>query len=221
MKKQIFILTFMVSSFNLTYSQALIFNDALWFQLGENHIARMGSEELYRKSFEEQQELYTDINKNLVQVLATHELIYNSLSKINTTLKQGKKLKYFYEYSGKIARNSIKFRRLTLKYPQYAILYTKVYKELLREATGFSDQLVGILEGGKNNLMDTYEREVIIERMLTRLRIINGTLLLIILRLERGHKIAYLQQVPILKDYISLDKAVVQNIMYKWKILKQ
>jgi hypothetical protein len=56
-----------------------------------------------------------------------------------------------------------------------------------------------ILNENKDFLMDAMDREMLIEKIFTRVRNINGNILYIILRLENAKKIPYLYQVPVLE----------------------
>ncbi len=198
------------------------FNYKLFLQLGKNQTVRVGSEKLFQKNFKEQRELYDKVNKNLVQVIVVHDHIYKQLSNVHSALKQGKKLEYFYKYIGKIHKNTKKMLVLSRKNPQYAILFTKTYNALLKQGTElFSEVNNAILKEGNDFLIDPYDREILIEKMLDKARLINGYMLYLITRLEEVVHIAYLKQIPILKDWISLDNAIVEDIMWKWKILKQ
>lgn len=197
------------------------FNYKLFLQLGKNQTVRVGSEKLYQNNFKEQRKLYDNVNKNLVQVIVVHDHIYKQLSNVHSALKQGKKLEYFYQYIGKISKNTKKMLVLSKKNPQYAILFTKTYNQLLKEGTTLIQEVNNtILKEGNDFLIDPYDREIIIEKMLDKARMINGYLLLLINKLEIANKIAYIKQIPILKNYYSLDKTIVEHIINQWKNIK-
>ena len=107
--------------------QTVVVNDKLIAQLTKNQAVRLTSNEGFLKSYEKQKQLYDDINKKITQVVAIQEFIYDKLSKVNQTIKQGKQLKYLYKYLGEVGENSGKMLKLTAKYPQYAILITDNY----------------------------------------------------------------------------------------------
>lgn len=48
---------------------------------------------------------------------------------------------------------------------------------------------------------------------------ISSNILYIILRLENAKKIPYLYQVPVLRNYLNIDKAIVSDIIQKYKYL--
>lgn len=226
MKKMIVIFLLFATFFG--YSQDVVFNKRLFFQVFKNHIVRVGSEKAYQENYKKQQELYGEIKEDLNKVVIVNEFIFKKLDNVHRTLKQGKKIEYFYKYIGKIKDNAKTLLILSKNNPKYAILLVKEYQELYQECIGLIEEVnSSILQKNKNknknkkegkyNLMDPCDREIILEKMLDKARMINGYLLLIISRLQTAQHIAYIKQIPILRDYISLDKTIVEDIMYKWK----
>ncbi len=216
----LFLVVFQPKAQDVDYGIAI--NYKLLMQLTENQSVRMMSEEAYQRNYKKQRKLYEKINEDVGKVLAVHEFIYNKLSTVNKLLIQGKKLKYFWFYMEDIKKNGNKLMKLTTANPKYAVLLTDTYNELLQQCLVLSTEVSSsILKEGKDFLIDPYDREILIEKMLDKARMINGYILYLITRLEEVIHIAYLKQIPILKNWISLDNAIVEDIMLKWKILKQ
>ena len=181
--------------------QTVVVNDKLIAQLTKNQAVRLTSNEGFLKSYEKQKQLYDDINKKITQVVAIQEFIYDKLSKVNQTIKQGKQLKYLYKYLGEVGEHSGKMLKLTAKYPQYAIK-----EEILREDSDL--------------LIDPYDREVLISRIFDRVRILHANVMYINLMLERGKDTPYIYQIPHLGWYVNMDKSIVEDIMRKYQYLK-
>lgn len=202
------------------YSQQMVINDKLLIQMTKDHAVRLTSEQLFLDSYEKQNELYNEINNKTAQVIAIQEYIYQQLKNVNSALTQSKKLIYLYEYLGKIASNSNKMLDLSTKHPEYAVLVSKYYTAIGKEVVKLRQEITqDILNENKDFLMDAMDREMLIEKVFTRVRNINGNILYIILRLENAKKIPYLYQIPVLKNYINVDKAIVGGIIQKYKYL--
>ena len=198
-------------------SQQMVINDKLLIQMTKDHAVRLTSEHLFLDSYEKQNELYNEINNKTAQVIAIQEYIYQQLKNVNSALKQSKKLIYLYEYLGKIASNSNKMLDLSLQHPEYAVLVSKYYAAIGTQLIKLRQEVSqDILNENKDFLMDAMDREMLIEKVFTRVRNINGNILYIILRLENAKKIPYLYQVPVLKNYINTDKAIVTDIIRKY-----
>ena len=201
-------------------SQQIAFNDRLLLQLTTNHGVRMASEQAFLDSYEKQKEMYDDIKNKTAQVIAIQEYIYQQLKNVNSALSQSKKLVYLYQYMGKIATNSNKMLDLSAQHPEYAILVSKYYIEIGKQAVKLKKEVMqDILNEDKDFLIDAMDREMLIEKVFTRVRNINGNILYIILRLENAKKIPYLYQVPVLRNYVNIDKAIVGEIIQKYRYI--
>lgn len=219
MKKIIVTGTFLFSVLTVK-SQQIVINDKLLTQITVNHGVRLASEQAFLNSYEKQKELYDDINNKTMQVIAIQEYIYQQLKNVNSALTQNKKLVYLYQYLGKIVTNSNKMLDLSTQHPEYAALVSKYYVEIGKQILKLQQEVMqDILNEDKDFLMDASDREMLIEKVFTRVRNIHGNILYIILRLENTKKIPYLYQVPVLRNYISIDRAIVGDIITKYKYL--
>ena len=219
MKKIIVTGTFLFSVLTVK-SQQIVINDKLLTQITVNHGVRLASEQAFLNSYENQKELYDDINNKTMQVIAIQEYIYQQLKNVNSALNQSKKLIYLYEYLGKIVTNSNKMLDLSAQHPEYAALISKYYVEIGKQILKLQQEVTNdILNEDKDFLMDASDREMLIEKVFTRVRNIHGNILYIILRLENSKKIPYLYQVPVLRNYINIDRAIVGDIITKYKYI--
>lgn len=201
-------------------SQQIVINDKLLVQLTKDHAVRLTSEQAFLNSYEKQKELYDDIKQKNAQVIAIQEYIYQQLKNVNFALTQSKKLIYLYQYLGKIVTNSNKMLDLSAQHPEYAVLVSKYYAEIGKQTMKLKQEVTqDILNEDKDFLMDAMDREMLIEKVFTRVRNINGNILYINLRLENAKNIPYLYQVPVLRNYINLDKAIVGDIITKFKYI--
>ena len=90
---------------------------------------------------------------------------------------------------------------LSAQHPEYGILVSKYYFEIGNQSIKLKQEISqDILNENKDFLMDASDREMLIEKVFTRVRNINGNILYIILRLENAKKIPYLYQVPKLRN---------------------
>lgn len=201
-------------------SQQIVINDKLLAQITKDHAVRLSSEQTFLDSYEKQKELYDDIKSKTSQVVAIQEYIYQQLKNVNAALTQSKKLMYLYQYLGKIVTNSNKMLNLSAQHPEYDVLVSKYYIEIGKQTLKLIQEVSEeILNENKDFLMDASDREMLLEKVFTRVRNINGNILYIILRLENAKKIPYLYQVPVLRNYINIDRAIVGDIITKYKYL--
>lgn len=201
-------------------SQQIVINDKLLSQITVNHGVRLASEQAFLDSYKKQKELYNEINNKTMQVIVIQEYIYQQLKNVNSALTQSKKLIYLYQYLGKIVSNSNKMIDLSAQQPEYAVLVSKYYVEIGKQVVKLYQEVTqDILNEDKDFLMDAMDREMLIEKVFTRVRNIHGNILYIILRLENAKNIPYLYQIPILRNYINIDRAIVGDIITKYKYI--
>lgn len=220
MKKIVSIGILMLSGINFN-SQQVVINDKLLSQITLNHGVRFGSEQTFLDSYIKQKELYNEINDKIAQVIAIQEYIFQQLKNVNSALKHSKKIIYLYQYLDKIVTNSNKMLDLSAHHTNYSVLISKYYVEIGKQIVKLQEEVTqDILNVDKDFLMDAMDREMLIEKIFTRVRNINGNILYINLRLENAKKIPYLYQVPILRNYINIDKAIVNDIITKYQYFK-
>ncbi|UMQ41597.1 hypothetical protein MKS83_19705 [Chryseobacterium sp. Y16C] len=218
--KKIFTFSIVLFSVAGIQSQQIVINDKLLSQITVNHGVRLASEQAFLDSYKKQKELYEDIKNKTAQVIAIQEYIYLQLKNVNSALTQSKKLMYLYQYLGKIVSNSNKMLDLSAKHPEYAVLVSKYYVEIGKQVVKLQQEVAqDIMNEDKDFLMDSMDREMLIEKVFTRVRNIHGNILYIILRLENAKKIPYLYQVPVLRNYINIDRAIIGDIITKYKYI--
>lgn len=204
----------------LIKSQQIVFNEKLFAQMTKDHYVRLASEKTFLDSYEKQKQLYDDIKNKTAQVIAIQEYIYLQLKNVNLAFTQSKRLIYLYQYLGKIITNSNRMLKLSAQHPEYAVLVSKYYTEIGIQTMKIKQEISqDILNENKDFLMDASDREMLIEKVFTRVRNINGNILYIILRLENAKKIPYLYQVPVIRNYMNIDKAIVGDIITKYQYL--
>lgn len=219
MRKPILLAVFIFAALRLE-GQQIVMNEKLFIQMSANQGVRLASEDAFLNSYEKQKEMYNDIRKKTAQVIAIQEYIYHQLKNVNSALAQSKKLVYLYQYLAKMADNSQKMLNLMVQHPEYVALVSKYYVEIGKQALKLKQEVSqDILNEERDYLMDAMDREMLIEKVFARVRNINGNILYIILRLENARKIPYLYQVPVLRNYINIDKALVGDIIRKYKYI--
>lgn len=218
--RRIFIGGILFFSISLLTGQQIVFNDQLLIQMTTNHGVRLGSEQAFLNSYQKQKELYDEIKNKTAQVIAIQEYLYQQLKNVNSALTQSKKLIYLYQYLGKVVSNSNKMLDLSVQHPEYAVLISKYYIEIGNQIIKIKQEVSqDILNENKDFLMDPMDREMLLGNVLTRVRSLNGNVLYIVLRLENAKKNPYLYQVPVLKNYINIDKAIIRDLVQKYKYI--
>lgn len=221
MKKMIFSIIFLCSTstaFSQSAGDILAWNEQLTLQLGKNNIARIASDMKFQKDFKEQKNIYNNVNKYVTQIIVIQDKIYKNLKNVNSALLQGKKLEYIYEYLKKIKTQATILAINAFNNPQYAALSYKYFNFINKNLAKIYQELsTQILSEDTNFLMDAYDREVLIQGLYIRLANIHSAMKIIIMRIKNGKKVPYIYQIPVLNNYINIDKTIIQQTMWKLK----
>lgn len=198
---------------------AVVWNEKLFIQLSKNQAARLSSNEMQLSSLEAQKKAYDKITQQLTQIVAIEEYLHMQISSVHSLLRQGKSLEQYEYYAKEISVRSAELLTVSAKHPQYAILLGRYYEHVLIESLKLKDELKEILREDPKFLLSTYDRQLLIEKVLYRARSVHGYLLYIILRLKSMHQLPYLEQIPVLDKYIGLDRMIVKDLMQRYQTL--
>lgn len=217
------VLVFLTTFFSFhANAQLTVVNEKLTLQLEKNQEARKLSNNRFMKNYEKAKEIYKDASKKATEIMAIHEMIYQQLYNVNQLFTDVKRMKYFYESAQKIFKYSKKVIELSTKYPQYAGWLYEYYQDVYPKALALQKEVQEkILKPDKKLLMDAYERDLVISEIQSRMKLIELSLLTIIIKIEFSQSRAYINSIPVLGDYYNKDKDIVKDVIYKAKKWKQ
>lgn len=219
-KTILFAVMTVITGLTFLKAQTVVLNDKLLLQLTKNQAVRLASNQSFLNAYEKQKELYDTVNQKITQVVAIQEYVYNQLVNVNSAIKQGKQLYYISKTFVQIGQNARDVLDLTAQYPEYAILLSKFYIATAEELLKLEEELTqNILRENKDFLIDSYDRQALIQNIYTKSQLINGNLICIKIRLKNARKIPYLYQVTGINSYINLDRAIVSDIMQKYHLI--
>ncbi|MHA6727122.1 hypothetical protein ACX3PU_03565 [Chryseobacterium sp. A301] len=196
----------------------VVVNDKLLEQVSKNQVVRLGSSEALRASVETQRKAYGQISSTMTQIISIEEYLYQQLYEVNSLILSGKQLEYFYWYLEQISSKSAELLVLSSKAPEHAVLLSGYYTSILKQSYLLQEELLtSVLSKDIDVLLNSYDRQLLLEKLLSRARSIHGYLLYLILRLKSAHPKSALSQIPALADYINLDKQIVKNLLSRYR----
>ena len=222
MKNIIMLISFLffgVSSKAQQYYQ-MYYNLEMQSQVTANHTIRMASEQAHRNSYEKQKNLYNEAKEKLTAVVVIKDNIYGYLKNVNSGLKQAKQVQYLFEDYQRLLKNMEKMLELTANKPQYAILITRFYERVILhaiEAYGGVNDIV--MKEDADYLMDSYDRQYILNKLHKEVRVMNGWVLHINNYLSKAEKKPYLRHIKIFNNWYVKDKSIIESIIRKSDII--
>lgn len=199
----------------------IVYNSELITQILKNGAVRETSSQFFIHEYQKENELYEQMNKDMAQIVIIHNHIFNQLTNVNAYFKQGKKLKYFGYEIQQTLKAVNKTKRLLRKYPKYWILLKGPVNDVYTSVIGISSEVKNVLNKDHEKLLiDHHDRDDILERFLTRIIHIKISIYALNARIEWLSYHNDIMNVPILGDYINKDKALIENIITKYKLFK-
>lgn len=198
-----------------------VFNSDLTFQVMKNGVVRESSSQLFIHEYQKENELYEQMNKDMAQIVIIHNHIFNQLTNVNAYFRQGKKLKHFLYEIQQTIKAVNKTKQLLRKYPKYWILLKTPVNDVYTSVIGISSEVKNVLNKDHEKLLiDHHDRDDILERFLMRIINIKISIYALNARIEWLSYHNDIMNVPILGDYINKDKALIENIITKYKLFK-
>lgn len=154
------------------------------------------------------------------QMVAANDIqnkLLKGLKEVSGTLQNGIQIKEIYSELNKCYKYSSEVVQLASRHPQYAVFGTKAsqktYEQSLKIVTDVSD----ILASGELNLATAGDRYKILHNISGNVKSLKLWLLAIKLRLEKANRLGFWNSINPFAGYINTDKAIVENIMNRYK----
>jgi len=154
------------------------------------------------------------------QMVAANDIqnkILKGLKEVSGTLQNGIQVQEIYSELNKCYNYSAQVGQLASAHPQYGIFGVKAsqktYEQSLKIVTDVSD----ILASGELNLATAGDRYKILHNISGNVKNLKLWLLAIKLRLEKANRLGFWNSINPFAGYINTDKAIVEDIMDRYK----
>lgn len=219
MKSKYILFFLLITSTSYSQWTQIVYNEEWAMQVVKNQIVREASSEALIYEYQQENELYDDINKKMAQVVIIHNHIFNQLSNVNSYFSQGRKLKSFVYEFNQIIKLFGETKTALRKYPKYWILLRKDFENLYLYTIGIGADVTNILNKDSTKiLLDSYERDEILSILLKRVRNIRISLYRIKMQIEMYSSRSDIMNIPFLNNWIQTDKALVNNIVNRYNL---
>ena len=197
-----------------------VINSSLLAHISANHITREASLANFNSIFKKQKEFYEESNKKIVQVVAIHVKIYQNLYNVNSLFGQSKQIKYIKDYVFSIIGNLRKINKLAVENPQYSFWLKKETDQVYSKVLSIIEERKAFLTEDRKRLMDSADRDALLDRIYMKLRLLNVSILDVINIIEFNKSRAYIYSIPVFNNFVEHDKQLVEEIMQKYRRYK-
>ena len=197
-----------------------VINSSLLAHISANHVTREASLANFNSIFKKQKEFYEESNKKIVQVVAIHEKINQNLYNINSHFGQSKQIKYIKDYVFSVIWNLRKMNKLAVENPQYSFWIKKETDQVYSKVLSIIEERKAFLTEDRKRLMDSADRDALLDRIYMKLRLLNVSILNVINIIEFNKSRAYIYSIPVFNNFVEHDKQLVEEIMQKYRRYK-
>lgn len=203
------------------FAQRIVFDSRHFAIVNENAVVRNAAESSHNELLVRIKGSLDYINFNASSVLAVQEMIYSSLSNVNSALKNGLALRDMYRICEEILGYGQQMTRLGVSEPYLILFSEQIIRDITARSAAMMSEISGfVLKEGQNILMDNASRDQLLAHIRTDLQIIRG--------LAYGAwKAMYWAKVKGIvnllnpfQGYINRDRQIVADIISKAKYLK-
>lgn len=154
------------------------------------------------------------------QMVAANDIqnkLLKGLKEVSGTLQNGIQVKEIYSELNKCYKYSSEVVQLASQHPQYAVFGTKASQKTYEQSLKIVTDVSEILASGELNLATAGDRYKILHNISGNVKSLKLWLLAIKLRLEKANRLGFLNSINPFAGYINTDKAIVENIMNRYK----
>lgn len=221
MKKSLWIMA-MLFTLKSTFGQTVVTDSRHLVTVNENEVAREIALASHQSFLSQINDNLTTVSFNVSSVVIAEDLIYKSLSNVNSALKNGLAIKNMASIVNDMVKYSSAIAALAQDDP-VLLLFSETYiKEVRTRALAIVTETSGfILSEGGNVLMDFEKRDKLMQDITSQLRIMDG------LTYSAWSAMYWAKQKGLFKslnpwqNFIVQDRAMVSNIISNTKYLRQ
>lgn len=154
------------------------------------------------------------------QMVAANDIqnkLLKGLKEVSGTLQNGIQVKEIYSELNKCYKYSSEVVQLASQHPQYAVFGTKASQKTYEQSLKIVTDVSEILASGELNLATAGDRYKILHNISGNVKSLKLWLLAIKLRLEKANRLGFWNSINPFAGYINTDKAIVENIMNRYK----
>lgn len=154
------------------------------------------------------------------QMVAANDIqnkLLKGLKEVSGTLQNGIQVKEIYSELNKCYKYSSEVVQLASQHPQYAVFGTKASQKTYEQSLKIVTDVSEILASGELNLATAGDRYKILHNISGNVKNLKLWLLAIKLRLEKANRLGFWNSINPFAGYINTDKAIVENIMNRYK----
>jgi len=220
--KKIFLLATFLALLNYSYAQQLIFDREHFSIVNQNGLARLSGELALQSSYNRIKADLDDIEINIGSLILTEQLIFNSLTQVNRGLKSGLMIQDISQLLNEIYQQSSELVSYASSRPELLLFAERFSKQIKTRGVNLLTQVSDhILAEKADLLMNAEKRDALLRKIALELRLIRSLVFSMRKSMFWAAQRSLISQVNPFKDFLNIDKRMVDQIISRYKTLKK
>jgi len=220
--KKFFLLATFLALLNYSYAQQLIFDREHFSIVNQNGLARLSAELALQSSYNRIKADLNDIEINIGSLVLTEQLIFSSLTQVDQGLKSGLMIQDISQLLNEIYQQSSELVSYASSRPGLLLFAERFSKQLkTRGVNLLSEVSERILSEQADLLMNAEKRDALLRKISLELRLIRSLVFSMRKSMFWAAQRSLISQVNPFKDFLNIDKRMVDQIISRYKTLKK
>lgn len=220
--KKFFLLATFLALLNYSYGQQLIFDREHFSIVNQNGLARLSAELAMQTSYNRIKADLNDIEINIGSLVLTEQLIFSSLTQVDQGLKSGLMIQDISQLLNEIYQQSSELVSYASSRPELLLFAERFSKQLKTRGVNLLTQVSDhILAEKADLLMNAEKRDALLRKIALELRLIRSLVFSLRKSMFWAAQRSLISQVNPFKDFLNIDKRMVDQIISRYKTLKK
>ncbi|WP_316759983.1 hypothetical protein [Pedobacter aquatilis] len=220
--KKFFLLATFLALLNYSYAQQLIFDREHFSIVNQNGLARLSAELALQSSYNRIKADLDDIEINIGSLILTEQLIFSSLTQVDQGLKSGLMIQDISQLLDEIYQQSSELVSYASSRPELLLFAERFSKQLKTRGVNLLTQVFDhILAEKADLLMNAEKRDALLRKIALELRLIRSLVFSMRKSMFWAAQRSLISQVNPFKDFLNIDKRMVDQIISHYKTLKK
>ena len=220
--KKFFLLATFLALLNYSYGQQLIFDKEHFSIVNQNGLDRLSAELSLQTSYNRIKADLNDIEINIGSLILTEQLIFSSLTQVDQGLKSGLMIQDISQLLNEIYQQSSELVSYASSRPELLLFAERFSKQLKTRGVNLLTQVSDhILAEKADLLMNAEKRDALLRKIALELRLIRSLVFSMRKSMFWAAQRSLISQVNPFKDFLNIDKRMVDQIISRYKTLKK
>lgn len=203
-------------------AQKVVFDRNHFNIVNENGAVRSAAENTHQNYLSSINNKLSDINLNISSVIMVQTLIHNSLTEVNQALRSGIALRQIGEIGNEIIYESNLMIQTAASEPYLLLFAEDVARQMKNRGIRLVNDVSSfVLKEGENVLMDYEKRDALLRKIILELRVMRALVYSMQRSMYWAKVNGILKTANPYKNFINQDTRLVNDILFKYNLLKQ